>query len=416
MNLIIADIINTILQSFIFVFIPNYCIKPIYRKGKKEIIIYTFILCIIIQTTTIIMGNSSLGAIFLHMVLLILGSIIFKKDSVGAIIAFNIIQLCIVLNVIICTINFFSFIINNIPQKYTQIATILYIYFPQYIMAYFLLHYRIKFYQLYRSVRSKNFSIFSLIIITIVADFIMFFYRMSYRLEPTGFNEIIFSLLGIFILNITIYFVKIEKKSKEINELNKCLEKKINELQKVKHDYGSQLSYLYGLYLMGEHEKLGHSLKKIINGYNYILIESETINNSSISYIVNGIDYRGINVIINEQIEFNDINMIEVELQRVISNILRNAVTAMNGIGVIEIETYCSLNFNIIKIKNNGPKIKEDIIDKIFEVGFSTKKNENKDNGFGLSIVKELVEKNNGSIEVESNDAFTEFIIKIPKK
>ena len=106
----------------------------------------------------------------------------------------------------------------------------------------------------------------------------------------------------------------------------------------------------------------------------------------------------------------------EVDLQRVLSNILRNAVTAMNGTGVIEIETYCILDFNIIKVKNNGPKIKEDIIDKIFQVGFSTKENKNKDNGFGLSIVKELVEKNNGFIEVESNDIFTEFIIKIPKK
>ncbi|MDU4980438.1 MAG: ATP-binding protein [Clostridium celatum] len=350
------------------------------------------------------------------MLLLILGAIIFKKDSVGAIIAFNIIQLCIVLTAIICTTIFFGFIINNISQKYTQIATIVYIYFPQYIMSYFLFHYRIKFYELYRSVRCKNFSIFSLIIITIIADFIMFFYRMSYELEPSGFNEIIFSLLGIFILNITIYFVKIEKNSKEINELNKCLEKKINELQKVKHDYGSQLSYLYGLYLMGEHEKLGDSLKKIINGYNDILIESKTINNSSISYIVNGIEHTGINIIINEKIDFNDINMMEVDLQRVLSNILRNAVTAMNGTGVIEIETYCILDFNIIKVKNNGPKIKEDIIDKIFQVGFSTKENKNKDNGFGLSIVKELVEKNNGFIEVESNDIFTEFIIKIPKK
>ncbi len=361
------------------------------------------------------MGNSSLGAIFLHVILLIFGSIMFRKDSVAAIIAFNIIQLCIVLNVILCTTIFFGFIINNISQKYTEIAAILYIYFPQYIMAYFLLHYRIKFYELYRSVRSKNFSIFSLIIITILADFIMFFYRTSYELEPSGFNEIIFSLLGIFILNIIIYFVKIEKNSKEINELNKCLEKKINELQKVKHDYGSQLSYLYGLYLMGNYEKLGDSLKKIINGYNNILIESETINNSSISYIINGIDHRGINVVINEQIDFNDINMIEVEFQRVLSNILRNAITAMNGTGVIEIETYCSLNFNIIKVKNNGPKIKEDIIDKIFQPGFSTKENKNKENGFGLSIVKELVEKNNGVIEVESNDVFTEFIIKIPK-
>ena len=172
------------------------------------------------------------------------------------------------------------------------------------------------------------------------------------------------------------------------------------------------------MYLVDDYEKLGASLKEIINGNNIILSEIKTINNSNsvILDIVNGIEHTGINIIINEQIDFNDINMLEVDLQRVLSNILRNAVTAMNKTGIIEIETYCILDFNIIKVKNNGPKIKEDIIDKIFQVGFSTKENKNKDNGFGLSIVKELVEKNNGFIEVESNDIFTEFIIKIPKK
>lgn len=81
-----------------FVLVPNYCIISQYRKSKKEIIIYIFILWIIIQITTIIMVNSSLGAIFLHIRLFITVSIIFNKDSLGAIIAFNIVQICIILN------------------------------------------------------------------------------------------------------------------------------------------------------------------------------------------------------------------------------------------------------------------------------------------------------------------------------
>ena len=73
-------------------------------------------------------------------------------------------------------------------------------------------------------------------------------------------------------------------------------------------------------------------------------------------------------------------------------------------------------NFIIIKIKNNGPKIEENIIDKIFQVGGSTKENKNKDNGFGLPIVKDIIEKNGGTVEVESNELFTELTIKIPKR
>lgn len=107
MILNIADSINAILQCFMFILVPNYCIIPQYRKKRKEIIFSIFILWIIIQITTIIMGNSSLSAIFLHMILLITVSIVFNEDSLGAIIAFNIVQLCIILNLIICSNSFF---------------------------------------------------------------------------------------------------------------------------------------------------------------------------------------------------------------------------------------------------------------------------------------------------------------------
>ena len=418
MILNIADSINAILQCFMFILVPNYCIIPQYRKKRKEIIFSIFILWIIIQITTIIMGNSSLSAIFLHMILLITVSIVFNEDSLGAIIAFNIVQLCIILNLIICSNSFFGYVNYKILSNYTEIANLIFMYLPQYIMAYFILKYKSKIYKIYIIIRSRNFSIFSLIIISILFDFIISYNGIVYDLDNPLFKETIFVLLGIFILIITIYFTNIDKKAKEIIKLNNSLEEIINDLNKFNGNCKAQISYLYRLYLVDEYEQLGASLKEIINGNNLVLSEFKTINNSNsiILDIVNGIDHRGINVIINEQIDFNDINMMEVDLQRVLSNILRNAVTAMNGTGVIEIETYCILDFNIIKVKNNGPKIKEDIIDKIFQVGFSTKENKNKDNGFGLSIVKELVEKNNGFIEVESNDIFTEFIIKIPKK
>ena len=59
-------------------------------------------------------------------------------------------------------------------------------------------------------------------------------------------------------------------------------------------------------------------------------------------------------------------------------------------------------------------KQKKKIIDKIFDVGFTTKNDKNKDHGFGLAIVKELVEKQGGKVTVSSNDSITEFTINIP--
>ena len=218
----------------------------------------------------------------------------------------------------------------------------------------------------------------------------------------------------------------IEANVKEIEEIaenvpvnyKRKLEERIKELNKIKHDYGAQISYLYGLHLMKRYERAGELLKDIINGHNSIDTAIEVSNNSDsvISIITKGIKHNGINIILDEQADLNNIDITEFELQRVLSNIISNAVTAMDGQGTLAIRTYENFNDIIICVRNNGPMIGNIIIDKIFESGFSTKKNINKEHGFGLAIVKETVEKCNGKISVTSDIEKTEFIIILPRK
>ena len=110
-------------------------------------------------------------------------------------------------------------------------------------------------------IKSRVSSIFVLITTTLVVDFIISFLFIYNDKDNPLFKEIVFLLLGSFIVLLTLYFANIEKKSIEISRLNKELEKKITELKKIKHDYGSQISYLYGAYLMENYEKLGDLLK-----------------------------------------------------------------------------------------------------------------------------------------------------------
>ena len=411
----LSDSINTLLQCIMIIYIINYCTEYKYKKGKLEVYSYIFLLYIIGQVLTKILGNSSLGIIISHGVLLLYGAIIFRKDSLGATIGFSIIYLFININLIVCSNILYGYIVKNINSEYINQAIVLCIYLPQYIMSFFIFLKREAIYKIYRTIRSKNFSIISLILVTIIIDFINSFNLIIHDLDNPLFKEIIFILLGIFMVVLTVYFANIEKKSKEIIRLNNALEEKVGELKKVKHDYGAQISYLYGMHLMGKYDRLGDLLKDIINGHNNI--ESEvmiTPNASTISMIINGIDHRGVNIIVDEQVDLEKVELSEIELQRVISNILRNSVTAMKNRGVITIRTYYEFNKFVIKIQNNGPKIEENIINKIFEPGFSTKKDEGENHGFGLAIVKELVESYNGKIQVSSTDEFTEFTIYLP--
>ena len=411
----LADSINTLLQCIMIIYIINYCTEYKYKKSKLKVCGYIFLLYIIGQVLTEILGNSSLGVIISHGALLLYGAIIFRKDSLGATIGFSIIYLFINLNLIVCSNILYGYIVKNIQGEYINEAIVLCIYLPQYIMSFFILAKKEAIYKIYRAIRSKNFSIISLILVTVIIDFINSFNLIIHDLDNPLFKEIIFILLGIFMVVLTVYFANIEKKSKEIIRLNNALEEKVEELKKVKHDYGAQISYLYGMHLMGKYDRLGDLLKDIINGNNNITSEVMiTPNASTISMIIKGIDHRGVNIIVDEQVDLEKVELSEIELQRVISNILRNSVAAMKSRGVITIRTYYEINKFVIKIQNNGPKIEENIINKIFEAGFSTKKDEGENHGFGLAIVKEIVEKYDGNISVSSSEKFTEFLMKFP--
>ena len=412
----ISDSFNSMLQSIMFIYVSNYCSKT--KRSILSMATWTVILWGVIQGITLIVGNSSLGSIFIHLIILISGAIIFKEEPLDAMIGFSIVYLLMGIVMILSSNIYLGYMVSRISAKYMEIGMLIFMYFPQYILFTIILYNMNFINSTYKVIKSKSVSIISLIIVTVLIDFIISFNGLAYDMDNPLFKEFLFIFLGFFMIGITIYFSNIEKKSNQVLIANSFLEKKNEELKKIKHDYGSQISYLYGLHLMKKYDKLGDALKNIINDNSAISSEVDVINkpNSSIAEIVYGIDHNGINIIINDEIDFNDIDISEIDYQRVISNILRNAVTALDGKGIIEVTTYYSIKSIIVKIKNNGPKIDESIIDKIFQSGFTTKENTNKENGFGLSITKEIIERNNGSISVKSNDSFTEFKIKFPKR
>ncbi|GAA0756287.1 sensor histidine kinase [Clostridium sartagoforme] len=410
------DIINSIIQCSMFIITINYCIDHKYKKNKIQIIALIAIISLVIIIITSAMGNYSLSIIILHIISLMLAILPYYKDKLTATIGFSIIYF------IICIISIVSFIIFSlftsiisIDNKYISLVMILIMYLPSYIISYLIMRNMKFIYKVYLMIKSRTSSIIAFIIITIVCDFIISFSYIVNGTDNPIFMEVIFVLLGIFIISVTWYFAIVNKKSNEIYNLNKELEKKINELKKIKHDYGSQISYLYGAYLMKNYDKLGELFKSVIEGNNISTqVKVLSYENSLISRIVNSIDLNDIDILIDEKAKLEDTKINEIDLQRIVSNILRNSVEALNGKGLLMIKSFYNYNNIVVSIQNNGPKIDKNNIDKIFEQGFSTKENKYRENGFGLYIVKELIDKYNGNIYVKSNEDLTEFIINLP--
>ena len=86
----------------------------------------------------------------------------------------------------------------------------------------------------------------------------------------------------------------------------------------------------------------------------------------------------------------------------------------MNGRGIIRIRTLYEFGKVVIRIQNDGPKIDKEILKDIFKVGVSTKKDTEGNHGYGLPIVKDIIDRYSGRIEVFSDTNETEFKIIMP--
>jgi signal transduction histidine kinase len=101
------------------------------------------------------------------------------------------------------------------------------------------------------------------------------------------------------------------------------------------------------------------------------------------------------------------------QMNRVFSNIISNAVQAMNSKGgELNIDSVSDDNYVSLLFKDTGCGIPPENMEKIYEPLFTTKP---KGIGLGLAISKRLVEQNGGKIEVASQvGQGTTFTVKLP--
>lgn len=101
------------------------------------------------------------------------------------------------------------------------------------------------------------------------------------------------------------------------------------------------------------------------------------------------------------------------ELSQVWTNLIHNAIQAMNNKGKLEISVAQENNQIKVQITDSGSGIPLAIQEKIFEPFFTTKPS-GEGSGLGLDIVRKIIDKHQGRITVESKPGKTTFIVFIP--
>jgi signal transduction histidine kinase len=102
------------------------------------------------------------------------------------------------------------------------------------------------------------------------------------------------------------------------------------------------------------------------------------------------------------------------ELNQVWTNIIDNAIDAMNGQGTLTIRTSRDSDCVLVEIADTGPGIPSDVQQRIFEPFFTTK-DVGQGTGLGLDIsYRIVVRRHHGDIRVESGPGDTRFRVWLP--
>ena len=145
---------------------------------------------------------------------------------------------------------------------------------------------------------------------------------------------------------------------------------------------------------------------------NELIIDIEKVFRSSL-FVTHNIKSK-----VNLADNLNTVYFDKDSIKQIISNLVKNAVEAMQDKGELSI---CTRNVNVngkafieIEIKDTGPGIPEQILKNIYTPVTSTKGKGH--SGLGLSIVKNLIDNMGGYIACKTGKAGTVFTVQLPIK
>lgn len=285
-------------------------------------------------------------------------------------------------------------------------------------------------YEFYRKLSLIKKSLLSLFVSLIIFLLVNILYR--YVLFEIGYDYFLMGILKIFLsfslFAICVYignkFIKLvddnNSNLKYLNTLNNKIEHKdsiVAKLRSQKHDYLKHLQVVYSLLNTGLSDDAKEYITTISNSF-----RSKTSRYGKVSYLdaIASLKYeecliKNISFDVYIQDFIDNLVIDPNEMSSVLLNIIDNAIDSLSTLNkdnkYIKLFVYEDEFQYVISIKNNGPKIYN--TESIFDEGFSTKDGEHR--GYGLYLVKNILDKYGYHIFASSDEFITEFTILIPK-
>ena len=260
----------------------------------------------------------------------------------------------------------------------------------------------------------------------------------------TAFIRACIQCIAFLVYNYQKLYIKKAEHQKRYTELNLIVSKIYAEafyLQKSTNDLNNVMKEAYNLYEISKSKSefstkaLGiaqnaHEIRKnndrVLKGINQLVEnveKTECMLISEIFSIISDNTKRQIeminpNIYIEFHLEKNCSIKRYYDIFAILNNLIINAIEACNDKNTIVVTGQASKNQLVFTVLDNGTGIEDEVLPYIFNIGFSTKFNEDTgamSTGIGLCHVKNLIGNLGGTIVVESEmNKGTKFTINIP--
>ncbi|HAA89911.1 MAG: Signal transduction histidine kinase regulating citrate/malate metabolism [Thermoanaerobacterales bacterium 50_218] len=229
-------------------------------------------------------------------------------------------------------------------------------------------------------------------------------------------------LLTIAILRILGKIVEAESEAR-INRLRyQETRQLLDMLRAQRHDFLNHLQVISGLLQIGRFEtarnyigQVNQEISRPSNVFQNLLHRPEVA--GLLLRKMEQAEASGVSFTVNLKTDLTSLGVPPLDFIRVLGNLIDNALDAVSSVPPekrrVRVEISEGEHFYEIRVNNFRPLIPVRNLQKVFQKGFTTKKGKNE--GFGLFIVKSLVEKHRGKIRVESNLVEgTTFVVSFP--
>ncbi|MBY0217761.1 sensor histidine kinase [Paenibacillus illinoisensis] len=194
-------------------------------------------------------------------------------------------------------------------------------------------------------------------------------------------------------------------------------------IKEQRHDFNNQMSTIQSLVVTEQYDDLRKFTDEMI-GEATLINDIIKINSPALTGLIQAKIIYALKQKITFTYDFINIQKTNLDtikstdLVKIMSNLIDNAFDAVQALPekerTVELTGYLEDDRMIFNVFSSGKPISEQLIEQIFEKGFSTKMNNENHSGLGLYIVQKIIKQYHGRITVNPKTNGNTFTISIP--